>query len=180
MKIVLPVLKKTFLPLLKKACPLLFFLSVSQGAVRAQSVPVDKKTFKIELGNLLESRNYTFVALSIMPMAGGGTHQLTAGDYSLVVTKGPIISQLPYFGTGYSAPADPTKAGIQFTSTDFDYTTTARKKGWEVLIKLKDNKDIQRLSLDIADNGYATLHVVSTEKQPVSYYGAITVSTSPK
>jgi hypothetical protein len=160
---------------------LLFFLSAGLGAVHAQSDPVDKKTFKIELGNLLESRNYTFVALSIMPMAGGGTHQLTAGDYSLVVTKGPIISQLPYFGTGYSAPADPTKAGIQFTSTDFDYTESARKRGgWEVLIKLKDNKDIQRLSLDISDNGYATLHVVSTEKQPISYYGAITVSGPPK
>jgi len=171
---------KTLSPVLKKILPLLISAWCSQGIVRAQSTQADKKAEKEALANLVESQNYTFVALTIMPM-GSGTHELNPGDYDLKVTKGSLVCNLPYFGVGYSAPADPTKAGIQLLSTEFDYVISIKKKGgWNILMKPKDNRDVQRMSLSISDNGYATLQVVSTERQPISYYGAISVTAPPK
>jgi hypothetical protein len=165
---------------MNKILPLLFLFWGSQGIVRAQSAQADKKAEKQALANLVESQHYTFVALTVMPM-GSGTHELNPGDYDLKVTKESIICYLPYFGVGYSAPADPTKAGIQLTSREFDYVVSVKKRGgWNILMKPKDNRDVQRLSLSISDNGYATLQVVSTERQPISYYGAISVSAPPK
>ncbi|HVU56865.1 MAG TPA: DUF4251 domain-containing protein [Puia sp.] len=121
---------------------------------------------------LVDSQNYVFVAQSALPMSGR-VRQLTS-DYDLRVTKSSIVSYLPYFGRAYTAPIDPTKGGIQFTSKDFEYTAKPRDKGgWDVSIKPKDYRDVQQMSLSISSTGYATLQVTSTSRQPISFNGII-------
>ena len=103
----------------------------------------------------------------------GRTRQLTP-DYDLRVSKTEITSYLPYFGRAYTPPIDPSRGGIQFTSKDFDYTATPRKKGgWDVTIKPKDYQDVQQMSLNISASGYATLQVTSSSRQPISFNGYI-------
>jgi hypothetical protein len=103
----------------------------------------------------------------------GRVRQLTP-DYDLKITKSSIVSYLPYFGRAYSAPLDPTQGGIQFTSKDFEYTATPRNKGgWDVLIKPKDYRDVQQMTLTISSTGYATLQVTSINRQPISFNGYI-------
>lgn len=135
--------------------------------VRAQS---DKEA---ATKKLVESQRYVFIPQSAMPLTGH-VRQLTP-DYSLVITKDTLDSYLPYFGRAYSAPINTTDGGIQFVSTSFEYTATPRKKsGWDISIKPKDAGDVQQMQLSVSETGYASLQVISTNRQAISFNGYIT------
>ena len=160
---------------MKKTLLFLLVAALSQPALlHAQSTKADKQAEKTAaIKNMVDSQSYVFKAQSAMPMSGR-TRQLTS-DYDLKVTRDRIVSYLPYFGRAYTAPIDPSQGGIQFTSKDFDYTVTPRKKGgWDVLIKPKDYRDVQQMSLNITENGYASLQVTSTNRQAISFSGYVT------
>jgi hypothetical protein len=142
-------------------------------ATLAQSNAEDKKAAKqAAIKNMVEGQNYVFQAQQALPL-GGRTRQLTT-EYDLKVTKESITSYLPYFGRAYTAPIDPTKGGIQFTSKDFDYTLTPNKKdGWTAVIKPKDNRDVQQMTLNISSEGYTSLQVTSVNRQPISFSGIV-------
>jgi hypothetical protein len=149
----------------------LFVLSYSSRAQASTPAPQTSKTAAMK--NLVESGVYVFTAQSVMPMSGR-VRQLTTDNYTLKISKEKITSDLPYFGQAYTAPMDPTKTGIQFTSKNFDYTVTPRKKGgWDVLIKPKDYKDVQQMTLSISSAGYASLQVISNSRQAISFNGII-------
>jgi hypothetical protein len=158
-----------------KALPFFMMaLTVCLHPVHAQDSTKDNKASKeSSIKNMVDARNYVFVAQTALPVTGG-MRQLTS-YYDLKVSKDTIVSALPYFGRAYTAPIDPTEGGINFTSTKFDYTTTERKKGgWDVSIKTKDGKDAQQLFLTISENGYAALQVTSNNRQAISFNGYIT------
>jgi len=122
---------------------------------------------------MVTNQQYTFKAQTASPLAGR-LRQLTT-DYDLKVSKEQIVAYLPYFGRAYSAPLDPSKGGIQFTSKDFDYKLTERKKGgWNVSIKTKDIAEAQDMELTIFSDGNASLQVNSTNRQSISFNGYIT------
>ena len=125
-----------------------------------------------EIKNLVENQNYVFIAQSALPSTGS-SRQLSP-DYTVKVSKDTIISDLPYFGRAYSAPIGNSGGGIKFSSNNFDYTKEVYKKGgWDILIKPKDVSEVQLLSFSISENGYATLKVISTNRQAISFYGYI-------
>ena len=154
------------------------FLTSIQISAQTSSSAADKKAAKLTaIKNMVESQNYIFKAQTVMPMSGP-SRQLTT-DYDVKITKQSVISFLPYFGRAYSAPMDPSKGGIQFTSKDFDYTLTPGKKdGWSVLIKPKDYRDVQQMTLTISSTGYAIVQVTSTNRQPISFNGTIVAPKS--
>lgn len=124
-----------------------------------------------EMKRIVESQNYIFKAQMANPQTGS-SRTLTP-DYDLTITKDTIISYLPYFGRAYVAPIDPTQGGIKFTSTLFEYIPAKDNKGWQITIKPKDAPDAQQLYLSVFDNGYATLQVISTNRQGISFNGYI-------
>jgi hypothetical protein len=160
-----------------KSALLLVCLGIGLSHAIAQSAPAapvqDKKAAQRALINaLIDSQSYVFQAQTAMPM-GGRVRQLTT-DYDLTVGKESIVSYLPYFGRAYSAPIDPSQGGIQFTSKNFSYSAEPGKKGgWNIQIKPKDAGDVQQLSLSVSEDGYATLQVISTSKQAISFHGVI-------
>jgi hypothetical protein len=126
-----------------------------------------------EIKNIVEARNYVFKAQTALPTAGN-TRQLTA-DFDLRVSKDTIVSDLPYFGRAYTAPLNPSEGPLRFTSTDFHYTATGRKKGgWDITITPKDLQDPRQLTLSIFDNGTASVVVTSYNRQPISFNGYVT------
>ncbi len=69
---------------------------------------------------------------------------------------------------------NPSEGGIHFTSTNFSYdATTGKNNSWNVVIKPKDQSDVQQLSFNIFDNGSADLNVTSTSKDPISFNGHV-------
>ncbi len=120
----------------------------------------------------IQARNYRFKARTAVP-TGGRTRQLTS-DFDLDIGKDTIISYLPYFGRAYTAQIGGRENGLQFTSTDFEYDDQVSKKGLhEIRIKPKDARDVQSLLLSVSKNGFGTLQVTSTNRQPISFSGVV-------
>jgi hypothetical protein len=123
----------------------------------------------------INDQDYTFKAQTTTPLSGR-LRQLTT-EYSVQVSKDMVISQLPYFGRAYSAPLNPSDAGIQFISKDFEYHSTPRKKGgWDITIKFKDAKDVQLMQLTVFNNGTANLQVISNSRQSINFGGYVTAT----
>lgn len=120
----------------------------------------------------IESRNYTFVPQTALPMGGRSIN--LSYSYALKVSNDTIDSYLPYFGRAYTAPSPMDEGGVKFVSTDFDYSISDKKKGsWDVKINVKNNQKLYNLNLQIGDTGNATLTVSETSKQPITFYGKI-------
>jgi len=84
-----------------------------------------------EIKNLLYSQQYIFYAQSVIPSSG--RQRFLTSEYTVTISKDTIVCYLPYFGRAYSAMLGTTDGGIKFTSVDFDYTISDRKKGgWEI------------------------------------------------
>ena len=121
---------------------------------------------------LIEGRKFEFVAQSANPLRGRTIN--LSGGYTFTVLPDTVISYLPYYGRAYQATLNPDEAGIKFTSTDFTYDVKERKKGaWEITIHPKDVKNSPNANLTISANGYASLNIISTDKQPISFRGII-------
>lgn len=137
------------------------------GLAQDQSVTPEEKT-----ATLIKSSEYVFTARTALPMRGS-SRTLTS-EYNLTVTPDSVVSYLPYFGRAYRAPMDPSKGGIQFTSTDFGYRVDDLKKGgWRVTIQPKGEDDVRQMILTVSESGYGTLQVVGNHRQPISFYGII-------
>lgn len=148
------------------------------NVVNGQNTKKDKQVAKMEaVKKIVNEQHFLFTANYVNPQRGG-SHPLTS-DYDLKVTKDTITAFLPYFGRAYVAPINPAEGGIKFTSTNFVYNSKNNKAGnWEILIKPKlnninDLKDVQQLRLYISTGGYASLSVISTNREPISFNGYI-------
>jgi len=107
-----------------------------------------------------------------MPMRGRNI-QLSPG-YALTVSPDTVMCDLPYYGRAYQAPMNPSDGGIKFTSTDFEYTVKNQKKGgWDIQIKPKDVRNSPQVSLSISAKGYASMRVISTDRESISFNGVI-------
>jgi hypothetical protein len=124
-----------------------------------------------EIREIVESKNYIFMAQQAYPQ-NGITRILTPG-YDLTVRVDTVISYLPFFGRAYVAPLNPFEGGIKFLSSDFRYEMKKLKSKWEITIRPKDVSEVQQLNLDIFDNGSATLRVINTNRQPISFNGYV-------
>jgi hypothetical protein len=128
---------------------------------------------KDEITKLVADKRFVFKAQSMMPSLTAPNRQLTS-DYDVKISPDTIICYLPYFGRAYQAPMDPSKGGIQFTSTKFEYQETKRKKGgWDIVIKPQDDKETRQINLTVSEAGYASVQVLSNNRQPISFNGYI-------
>ncbi|BAV07207.1 protein of unknown function [Filimonas lacunae] len=141
--------------------------------IAQDSGKTSKKTAsQTELAANIHSRTYLFQAQSATPMSGR-VIQLTGG-YEVKVKNDTVVVYLPYYGRAFQAPLDPTKGPLDFTSTQFKYTLTERKKGgWNILITPSDGGDVRQLSFTVSENGYTSLQVTSNNRQPISFYGTL-------
>lgn len=145
------------------------FIFCNMAPAIAQQSKVKKEAM---VKDLITSRQYIFFAQSVTPMSG--RQRFLTGDNTLSVAKDTVISDLPYFGRAYSAPMNTSEGGIKFTSLNFDYLVSDRKKGgWNITIKPKDKQDVQLLILNVFVDGTASLQVTSNNRQPIQFNGYI-------
>ena len=136
----------------------------------------DKKEKQIQkeqaVSALVASHRFVFVPLSATPMSGR-TRQLTP-DYALTIKKDSIESYLPYYGRAYNASYGGIDDHWNFKSTHFEYKLLASKKdGWDIYIKPTDASGGQTLNLHVSSTGFASLQVISNDRESISYYGSI-------
>jgi hypothetical protein len=125
-----------------------------------------------EIGNMINTRRFSFVAERVNPLRGSS--RILTDYYDVTVKPDTVICYLPYFGRAYQAPIDPSKGGLDFKSYQFSYNVTLKNKDeWQVYINPKDQPDVQQLYFQVFGNGTATLNVVNTNRDPISFYGHI-------
>ncbi|WP_113654503.1 DUF4251 domain-containing protein [Pedobacter namyangjuensis] len=164
--------------------------SLSAVILLAISITANAQTDKATTKRIVDDKNFVFVATSAMPlnatdisnvlnrmpgnMNTGGNINLTGSSYDVRITADSVVSYLPYYGRSFSAPIGRDESGFRFTSKKFSYASKATKKGgWSITINSKDVKDNVRMNLSITQSGYATLNVMSNNKQSISYNGYI-------
>lgn len=162
-----------------------FLIAAAMFTAVQASAQTDKETTI----KLVEAKNLVFTATTAYPLANaeisailskmpggqsGGMIQLTGSRYQLKIDKDAIEADLPYYGRAYNASRDPNDAGIKFKSKDFTYVTEKKKKGnYIITIKPKDAREVQSMTLNVTLNGYASLSVNSTNRQPITFNGYI-------
>ena len=120
----------------------------------------------------IESGKFIFKAQSATP-SKGGIIQLTSG-YQVSVVPEEIVSDLPYYGRGFSGGYGGSDGGINFTSKSFDYSVKSKKKGgWDVTIIPSDVSQIVKIFISVTGGGYATMRISSTDRDAISYSGVI-------
>lgn len=147
-------------------------LIVSVSLVQCSSSKKSVSLTGADVSEMINSKNFTFVAEQVNPMRGR-SRQLTS-EYDVTLKNDSLVSYLPFFGRAYQAPMDPSQGGIQFTSTNFSYAVQPNKKsGWMVNIIPKDYQPVQQMTFTIFENGNASLNVTSTSKDPISFNGRV-------
>lgn len=145
------------------------FIACSPVQSQEKSQDMDES----RISQLVSSRTFVFQAQTVFPMRGRN-RQIAGDGYDVVVSRDTVNSFLPYFGRAFAAPMDPTKGGVQFVSKDFEYKEEAGKQGgWNITVKPNDVQDVQQLYFTISRDGYASLQVTSTNRQPISFNGII-------
>jgi len=151
----------------------------------AQITKVDKKAARTAAVNkLISQKRFVFRADVANPIRGMQTRQLT-GEYDLTVAGDSLIAYLPYFGRAYLADYNSaTEGGIKFTTTHFDYKVSNDKKGYTIMLtpknsSLSDPRAVKTMRLDISHDGYASLQVISLNRDPISFNGEIEAIEKP-
>jgi hypothetical protein len=130
-----------------------------------------QETNSNNLKTILSGKNFVFKAQSAWPLQGTVV-QLTAG-YDMRVLQDSINTYLPYYGRAFTASYT-GEGGVNFTSRKFDYKLKEKQKGgWELTIRPADAKDVVEMNYSVSANGYATLQIISNNRQAISYYGVI-------
>jgi hypothetical protein len=139
----------------------------------SQDKPTQKTDAKkLVYKNMVDSQHFIFSAQSANPLRGG--YRMLTSPYDVTVTKDSLISYLPYYGRAYSTSYNPSEPTLSFTSTRFSYSVTPRKKNeWEVIVKPKDNMEIQQFLFMIYDNGSASLNVTFNSRDPITFNGIL-------
>ncbi|OOQ62075.1 DUF4251 domain-containing protein [Mucilaginibacter pedocola] len=182
---------------MKTLAKILFAAILSCAAlqpVMAQNSKAEKKAAQeAEIKQLIQSKNFVFKAQYVFPInntaiqllnnPGSTNPRYLNSNYDLTVTPDTVTSYLPYFGeayfaVGYNSPSD---NGIKFTSTNFEYVTTAKKNGSSIVtLRLKDAKYTNQMILTITANGTGDLSVISANRQSIRFYGFIEKPEKPK
>ncbi|MDF3078262.1 MAG: hypothetical protein K0S09_2151 [Sphingobacteriaceae bacterium] len=140
--------------------------------IMAQTKAEKRKAEQAHIERLIKSKDFVFEPTSVQPTSMP-SRQLTY-SYSLSIKNDSVSCYLPYFGVAYSAPMDATRGPLDFSSSDFTYTTkTDRRGGTDIQITFSDIAKPRQMALSISTDGYATLYVISNNSQPISFYGKI-------
>ncbi len=159
------------------------------------TVQVSAQTDKETTARLVESKNLVFNATTAYPLSGadinavlskmpggqsGNAIQLNGSDYQLKIGKEQVEAYLPYYGRAFSPQRDINDSGIKLKSENFSYISEKKKKGnYVITIKPKNDRDVQTMTLNISQNGYASLSVTSNNRQPITFNGYISEPSAP-
>lgn len=132
----------------------------------------EKKAQKMEeVKNALNDKNFVFSATHALPM-GGGSKYLNY-DYDVVVKNDTVISYLPFYGVAYHVEYGARNLGFDFTQPMEEYEMEKEDDGYVVDFEVDNGMDHLNYTFHISEMGYATLHVSSTHRQSISYYGNV-------
>jgi hypothetical protein len=137
----------------------------------------DKVEKKIELQklieNLIDSKQFVFIANRALPM-GGASIDLTTNSNYVKFNPDYIDSYMPFFGEAYSVDYN-VDTGVKFEGKPEMFTIKRLKKnrGYDILTKVSLVRDTYDLRLEVGLEGNSTLTISSFNRSTISYNGQI-------
>ena len=119
----------------------------------------------------LDAREYTIEINYMMPLRGAG--RAITGDYTVIVSGDTVDSFLPYSGVARNVPYGGGKALI-FKDKIIEYADSGFIKDRRTIVFRTDNgEDVLTYTLTIFDEGQASVHVHSTNRDDISFRGEL-------
>lgn len=152
----------------------LFFLMGIAFCIGGQSLFAQSKREKQEqkekeVKERIDSGRFTIEVNRALPTGGRSVNLTTL--YSLEMRGDSVVSYLPYYGRAYSAPYG-GGGGLIFTKPITGLESAYSKKGVAQLkFETRTDDDTYRFDIKIYPNGSASLHVIPTNKQGITYQG---------
>ena len=132
----------------------------------------ERKTLIAEkVDSIIGERDLTFKARSASPI-GWSTIQLTS-DYDLKINGDSITVYLPYYGRAYRADYMSTEGGIKLNGLVEDYQLSRKNDQYEIRFNAKSKTDLYRFHLSVSPSGYASLSVISNNRQSIRFNGVL-------
>jgi hypothetical protein len=153
-------------------CVLVSTSTYAQEKSKKQIKEEKKEALKKEVENLVNSKNFIFIAETAFP-AGYRSVTLSSSSYSVEFHPDLIISNLPYFGRTYNAGAAFGDAGLKFEGPPTEYSLETTKKKHEIRTVVKGLTDNYQIILLVSFDSSASLSVVSNNRNSISYNGQI-------
>lgn len=154
---------------------LISFAGISPAQEREKSrkeVRAERQQKRIdEVLELIEKGNFVFKATHALPM-GGGSIQLDF-SYDAELKNDTLASYLPFFGVAYRVDYGGRNSAFDFTLPVENLEIKKDKDGYRVSFDVQNKMDHLNYNFYISKPGYATLNIISTNRQAISYYGSI-------
>jgi len=122
--------------------------------------------------SLMNAREFVFTARRAIPQ-GFSAIDLTTNPNYVWFLPDSIISDMPFFGQGYSGIGYGGDKGLEFSGKPDEYSFTREKKNYQVKAVVKTGHDTFQLFLTVGFEGSATLSINSMNRSPISYNGEI-------
>lgn len=141
---------------------------VSQQTAQRRVAEQNKVTQTVR--QKLDGRAYQIDINYMVPLRGGAK---AVSNYSVAVDESTIDSHLPYVGEARSVPYGGGK-GLTFKDKIESYTDS----GWvkdkrTIVVKVKNEEDSYIYTLEVFDNGTASVRVSSRNRDEISYMGRL-------
>ena len=165
-------MKKIFKQPFSIAVMLLLLMAAIAGGCNTSShmkVPATGEEFT----RAVDSSGWVFRANVAMPQYGGSRQ--ISGYYTVVYSNKKLSVYLPYYGRA-NAGADvlSSRGPLDFSSVDLIYDKRpAKRGGWNITIKPRDNAEVQSMNFSYFDNGNADLLVTLSNRSPISFTGTL-------
>lgn len=130
---------------------------------------------KIQIQNRVDSMimamDYVFVARSAHPVSMQVVN-LVSG-YELKVIGDSVSVYLPYYGRAYQPNYSSDEGGIKLETMPTEYSTEEDDDGCKISFKAESDADTYTFTLSVSKSGYASLHVLSNNRQSISFNGIL-------
>lgn len=115
-------------------------------------------------------RHYKITITQAYPQRGGSVN--VSRDFFLEVKGDTLVSYLPFFGRAYRSLYGGTEKGLNFTETIRKYEQAKSKAGvTRIRMQARNEEDSYVYTVEIADNGKASIRVQAMERDDMRYDG---------
>lgn len=121
---------------------------------------------------LIDSRKFRFIAQTMAPSRITPAN-ISGSGYGLTLMDDSISVILPFFGRAFGAGTNRDGGPIQLNTTAFTTSSRINNGRWEFNFEPSDQSQVRQLLLSVSENGYASLQVLSTNRESVSFNGVI-------
>lgn len=149
------------------------FAAFAQEISKKEAKEKQKTAKENQVKALINSGSFVFIADRAMPQ-GGRTVDLISYQAYVKFQPDLIESSLPYFGRAYSGVGYGGDSGLEFEGKPENYTLEDGKKNVKIInTRVKGDHDSFNINLTITPSGYATLNVLSNNRNSITYTGVI-------